>query len=185
MSLSQPNDNLGVFVILNGPTPDAITRSFWAGNTRRKKKAVTFAVMPGLLLEETEGRIVEPLLQEPVKVVATVTGMQQETSYTQPLKDCVNLTIRVERKVTNIKPTSKFAGKVTIANILTPGAHLRLSYNVKTHMGGIALNVQQCLVTSQDYWETRVADGWLIATDPPAESHDLSCNDGEQSTTAW
>lgn len=184
MPLSQTNDNLGVFVLLNGPTPDAITRSFWAGNARRKK-TVTFTVMPGLLLEETEGRTVEPLLQEPVKIVATVTGVQQETRYVQSLKDCASLTIRIERKVTNIKPTPKFAGKVTITNVLTPGAHLRLSYNVKTHMGGIALNVQQCLVTSQDYWETRVADGWLIATDPPTESHDSSCNDGEQSTTAW
>ncbi len=187
MSLSQLENDLGVFVLTNGPTAEEITKSFWADATGRKKRPVTFKVMPGILVDEEGKRAVAPLLYKPMVAVAIITGMQQELRDARPARNCVNLTVRIERKPASIAPLPEFSNCMTVYNIFTPGTPLRLSYNVKTRMGGIALNGQQCLVTSQDYWEARTADGWLMAADPPKKGQEdsTSTDDGEQSTSAW
>lgn len=181
MALSKIDNDLGAFVLLNGPTSDRLTRSFWANNAEQRKQLLNFGVMPGLLFDEDGKRVVEPLLTNPAKLTVSVTGIQQEICDAKPLTNCVNLMVRIEQKLANIKPVPNFEGTVNYTNILTPGAHLIFSYNLKTKMGGIALNNRNSLVTSQDYWKTRTADGWLIQTTPPKEEE----IEVEQSTTAW
>lgn len=187
MSLSQLDNDLGVLVLMNGPTPDKITRSFWANNAGRRKQLLAFGVMPGFLFDEEGKKVVEPMLESLIKLIGSITGMQQEFQGKQPLADSVNLTVRVEQEVKGVKPLPQFRASMAFTNVLAPGARLCLSYNVKTRMGGIALNGQRHLVTAQDYWRTRLADGWLVAAEPSikgihAEPED---NAAEQSNTAW
>lgn len=171
MSQHQLDDNLGVFVILNGPTIDKIVASLRASITGRRKQNVTFSVMPGFLFDEEGRRVVEPILQDPIKLVTSVNGIQQEMGKAGLLPDCVNLTVRVEQRVGSIKPLPHFRN-LAIRQVLAVGAHLHLSYNVETRMGGVALNNQRSLVTSKDYWQNRIADGWLIAGESIKDDHE-------------
>lgn len=187
MSLCPLDDNLGVFVIVNGPTPEKITRSFWANNAGRRRQLLAFGLMPGFLFEEEGKKVVEPMLEAPLKLAGSIVGVQQESQGQQLPVNCVNLTVKIEEALKGVKPLPQFQENISFTNVLMPGAHLHFSYNVSTRMGGIALNGQRHLIGSQDYWETRMADGWLVAAEPPKEEPAPKAKkyDFEQSNTAW